>query len=83
MMQPHRVYAKVGGEYADPSMRLVLIPTDTPDEATLHSLEGGRSANGATVQLLKMARLCQTLLKQEPVSNHVGPAMTQLSIWIL
>ena len=32
---------KVGGAYADPSMRLVLIPTDTPDEATLHSLESG------------------------------------------
>ena len=32
---------KVGGSYADPSMRLVLIPTDTPDEATMHSLESG------------------------------------------
>ena len=35
---------KVNGAYADPSMRLVLIPTDTPDEATLHSLEGGVEA---------------------------------------
>ena len=32
---------KVNGAYADPSMRLVLIPTDTPDEATMHSLESG------------------------------------------
>ena len=24
---------KVGGAYADPTMRLVLIPTATPDEA--------------------------------------------------
>ena len=32
---------KVGGSYAETSMRLVLIPTDTPDEATMHSLESG------------------------------------------
>ena len=30
---------KVGGDYADPSMRLVLIPTDSPTEETMHSLE--------------------------------------------
>ena len=30
---------KVGGDYADPSMWLVLIPTDTPTEDTMHSLE--------------------------------------------
>ena len=35
---------KVGGAYADPTMRLVLIPTATPDEATMHSLEGGVEA---------------------------------------
>ena len=30
---------KVDGAYADPSMRLVLIPTTTPDEPTIHTLE--------------------------------------------
>jgi len=35
---------KVGGEYADPTMRLVLIPTDTPTEDTMHGLEGGVEA---------------------------------------
>ena len=30
---------KVDGAYADQSMRLVLIPTTTPDEATMHTLE--------------------------------------------
>ena len=35
---------KVDGTYADPSMRVVIIPTDTPTEATLHSLEGGVEA---------------------------------------
>ena len=32
---------KVDGAYADPSMRVVIIPTDTPTEDTMHSLEGG------------------------------------------
>ena len=32
---------KVGGDYADPTMKLVLIPTDTVDEDTMHRLEGG------------------------------------------
>ena len=32
---------KVGGEYADPTMKLVLIPTDTPTEETMHRLERG------------------------------------------
>ena len=35
---------KVGGDYADPTMRLVLIPTDTPTEETMHDLEGGVEA---------------------------------------
>ena len=35
---------KVGGDYADPTMRLVLIPTDTPTEDTMHALEGGVEA---------------------------------------
>ena len=35
---------KVDGEYADPTMRLVLIPTDTPTEETMHGLEGGVEA---------------------------------------
>ena len=35
---------KVDGSYADPSMRVVLIPTDTPTEETMHSLEGGVEA---------------------------------------
>ncbi|CAI8199418.1 MAG: High-affinity zinc uptake system binding-protein ZnuA [Methanobacteriota archaeon] len=35
---------KVGGDYADPSMWLVLIPTDTPTEDTMHSLESGVDA---------------------------------------
>ena len=35
---------KVGGDYADPTMRLVLIPTDTPTEETMHGLEGGVEA---------------------------------------
>ena len=35
---------KVDGSYADPSMRVVIIPTDTPNEATMHSLEGGVKA---------------------------------------
>ena len=30
---------QVDGAYADPSMRLVLIPTTTPDEPTIHTLE--------------------------------------------
>ena len=30
--------------YADPSMRLVLIPTDTATEEGLHALEGGVEA---------------------------------------
>ena len=30
---------KVGGDYADPTMRLVLMPTDSPVEETMHSLE--------------------------------------------
>ena len=32
---------KVDGAYADPSMRVVIIPTDTPTEDTMHSLEDG------------------------------------------
>ena len=32
---------KVDGSYADPSMRVVLIPTDTPTEETMHTLEDG------------------------------------------
>ena len=50
---------RVGGDYADPTMRLVLIPTDTPTEDTMHALEGGVEAlmeGGA--QLLKMEKLC-------------------------
>ena len=35
---------KVGGSYADPIMRVVLIPTDTPTEETMHSLEDGVEA---------------------------------------
>ena len=35
---------KVDGEYADPSMRVVIIPTDTPTEETMHSMEGGVEA---------------------------------------
>ncbi len=35
---------KVGGDYADPSMRIVLIPTNTPTEEVMHSLEGGVEA---------------------------------------
>ena len=35
---------KVDGAYADPTMRLVLIPTDTPTEATMHALEDGVEA---------------------------------------
>ena len=35
---------KVDGEYADPTMRLVLVPTSTPDEETMHSLEDGVEA---------------------------------------
>ena len=34
---------KVDGAYADPSMRLVLIPTTTPDEPTIHTLEDAAS----------------------------------------
>ena len=30
---------KVDGSYADPSMRVVIIPTDTPTEETMHSLK--------------------------------------------
>jgi len=32
---------KVDGDYADQTMRLVLMPTSTPDEETMHSLEDG------------------------------------------
>ena len=35
---------KVGGDYADPTMRLVLIPTDTPTEENMHELEAGVEA---------------------------------------
>ena len=35
---------KVGGDYADPTMRLVLIPTDAPTEESMHSLEAGVEA---------------------------------------
>ena len=35
---------KVDGDYADPTMRLVLIPTDTPTEDTMHGLESGVEA---------------------------------------
>ena len=35
---------KKDGSYADPSMRVVLIPTDAPTEETMHSLEGGVEA---------------------------------------
>lgn len=35
---------KVDGDYADPTMWLVLIPTDTPDEGTMHALESGVDA---------------------------------------
>ena len=34
---------KVDGAYADQSMRLVLIPTTTPDEPTIHTLEDAAS----------------------------------------
>ena len=57
---------KVGGAYADPTMRLVLIPTTTPDEPTMHSLEGGVEALiEETVRLSKMAKQCKTLPAQE------------------
>ncbi len=32
---------KIGGAYAESTMRVVLIPTTTPDEATMENLEGG------------------------------------------
>ena len=32
---------KKDGAYADPSMKVVIIPTDTPTEATMHALEDG------------------------------------------
>ena len=35
---------KVGGDYADQTMRLVLIPTDTPTEENMHELESGVEA---------------------------------------
>ena len=35
---------KVDGAYADPTMWLVLIPTDSPTEDTMHDLEGGIDA---------------------------------------
>ena len=35
---------KVDGDYADPSMWLVLIPTDTHDEEAIHDLEDGVDA---------------------------------------
>ena len=35
---------KVDGDYADPTMWLVLIPTDTPTESTMHDLESGVDA---------------------------------------
>ena len=35
---------KVDGVYADPTMWLVLIPTDSPTEDTMHDLEGGIDA---------------------------------------
>ncbi|MFL2957509.1 MAG: metal ABC transporter substrate-binding protein, partial [Candidatus Thalassarchaeaceae archaeon] len=35
---------KVGGDYADPTMRLVLIPTDTATEENMHDLEVGVEA---------------------------------------
>ncbi|MFL2973603.1 MAG: metal ABC transporter substrate-binding protein, partial [Candidatus Thalassarchaeaceae archaeon] len=35
---------KVNGDYADPTMRLVLIPTDTATEENMHSLESGVEA---------------------------------------
>ena len=35
---------KVDGDYADPTMRLVLIPTDMPTEDTMHGLESGVEA---------------------------------------
>ena len=35
---------KVGGDYADQTMRLVLIPTDTPTEENMHELEAGVEA---------------------------------------
>ena len=35
---------KVDGSYADPAMRVVIIPTDTPTEENMHSLEGGVEA---------------------------------------
>ena len=35
---------KVDGDYADPTMWLVLIPTDSPTEETMHSLESGVDA---------------------------------------
>jgi len=35
---------KVDGSYADPSMRVVLIPTDAPTEETMHTLESGVEA---------------------------------------
>ena len=43
---------KVDGAYADPTMWLVLIPTDSPTEDTMHDLEGGIDAlvdGGCTV----------------------------------
>ena len=30
---------KVDGEYADPSMKIVIMPTDAPTEATMHAFE--------------------------------------------
>ena len=35
---------KKDGAYADPSMKVVIIPTETPTEATMHSLEGDAEA---------------------------------------
>ena len=57
---------KVGGEYADPSMRIVLIPTDNPTEETMHTLEEG-------VEELIEAESC-TVVEDGGIIDSIDPS---------
>ena len=65
---------KVGGEYADPTMRIVLIPTDTPTAETLESLEEKAEGliTGDVYQVIEDGELMKPAAGGSCFELHVG-----------
>ena len=65
---------KVGGKYADPTMRLVLIPTDTPTAETMESLEEKAEGliTGDVYQIIEDGELMKPAAGGSCFELHVG-----------